>query len=80
MEVQRSALRRRGQRAPPGDAALTSIAHIGVHLRRFTDEPDGSVFEIMVALSMAGILWSRFAASAAGAGCRVPVDRGTGRG
>lgn len=63
-----------------GDTALTSIAHIGVHLWRLADGPDGSVFEIMVARSMVGSFWSWFAASAAEFGCQVSIDRSTGRG
>ena len=63
-----------------GDTALTSIAHIGVHLWRLDDGPDGSVFEIMVARSMVGSFWSWFAASAAEFGCQVSIDRSTGRG
>lgn len=63
-----------------GDTALTSIAHIGVHLWRLVDGPDGSVFEIMVARSMVGSFWSWFAASAAEFGCQVSIDRSTGRG
>lgn len=63
-----------------GDTALTSIAHIGVHLWRLADGPDGSVFEIMVARSMVGSFWSWFAASAAEFGCQVSIDRFTGRG
>lgn len=59
-----------------GDTALTSIAHIGVHLWRLADGPDGSVFEIMVARSMVGSFWSWFAASAAEFGCRVSTGRG----
>lgn len=59
-----------------GDTALTSIAHIGVHLWRLDDGPDGSVFEIMVARSMVGSFWSWFAASAAEFGCRVTTGRG----
>lgn len=59
-----------------GDTALTSIAYIGVHLWRLADEPDGSVFEIMVARSMVGSFWSWFAASAAEFGCRVSTGRG----
>jgi len=58
------------------DVALTSIAHIGVHLWRLTDGPDGSVFEIMVTRSMVGSFWSWFAASAAEFGCRVTTGRG----
>jgi len=63
-----------------GDAALTSIAHIGVHLWRLAHGPDGSVFEIMVARSMVGSFWSWFAASAAEFGCQISIDRSTGRG
>jgi heterotetrameric sarcosine oxidase gamma subunit len=63
-----------------GDTALTSIAHIGVHLWRLADGPDRSVFEIMVARSMVGSFWSWFAASAAEFGCQVSIDRSTGRG
>jgi sarcosine oxidase subunit gamma len=59
-----------------GDTALTSIAHIGVHLWRLDGGPDGSVFEIMVARSMVGSFWSWFAASAAEFGCRVATGRG----
>jgi sarcosine oxidase subunit gamma len=59
-----------------GDTALTSIAHIGVHLWRLADGLDGSVFEIMVARSMVGSFWSWFAASAAEFGCRVATGRG----
>jgi len=54
-----------------GDAALTSVAYVGVHLWRLADGPDGSVFEIMVARSMAGSFWSWVAASAAEFGCHV---------
>lgn len=63
-----------------GAVALTSIAHIGVHLWRLADEPEGSVFEIMVARSMAGSFWSWLAASASEFGCRVSLDHATGRG
>lgn len=59
-----------------GDTGLTSIAHIGVHLWRLDDGPDGPVFEIMVARSMVGSFWSWFAASAAEFGCRVSTGRG----
>ncbi|WP_186420091.1 sarcosine oxidase subunit gamma family protein [Bosea sp. CS1GBMeth4] len=54
-----------------GDAALTSIAHVGVQLWRLPDGPDGPVFEILVARSMAGSFWSWFSASAAEFGCTV---------
>ncbi|MGX1788146.1 sarcosine oxidase subunit gamma [Bosea sp. NPDC055332] len=63
-----------------GDTALTSIAHIGVHLWRLADGPDGSVFEIMVARSMVGSFWSWFAASAAEFGCQISIDHASGRG
>lgn len=57
-----------------GDAALTSVAHIGVHLWRLADGPEASVFEVMVARSMAGSFWSWFSASAAEFGCAVSSD------
>ena len=61
----------------PVDAvALTSIAYIGVHLRRATDGPDGAVFDIMVPRSMAGSFWSWLSASAAEFGCSVTTGRG----
>jgi sarcosine oxidase subunit gamma len=57
---------------------LTSIAYIGVHLRRVDDGPDDeAVFEIMVPRSTAGSFWSWFSASAAELGCIVTL---TGRG
>lgn len=56
---------------PVGAAALTSFAHVGVQFWRTDDGPDGAVFEILVARSMAGSFWSWFAASAAEFGCRV---------
>ncbi len=59
-----------------GDAAATSVAHLGVNLWRLPDEADGPVFEIMVARSFAGSLWSWFVASAAEFGCRVDDGRG----
>ncbi|MGO4667358.1 sarcosine oxidase subunit gamma [Bosea sp. 2RAB26] len=64
---------------PAGAAALTSIAYMGVHLWRITDDPESgdAVFEIMVARSMAGSFWSWLSASAAEYGCRVTA---TGRG
>ncbi|MGX5734266.1 sarcosine oxidase subunit gamma [Bosea thiooxidans] len=54
-----------------GDTAMTSVAHVGVHLWRLPDGPDGAVFEIMATRSMAGSFWSWFAASAAEFGCEV---------
>lgn len=59
-----------------GDAASTSVAHLGVQLWRLPDAAEGPVFEIMVARSLAGSFWSWFAASAAEFGCRVVAGRG----
>lgn len=56
---------------PVGAAASTSFAHVGVQFWRTEDGPDGSVFEILVARSMAGSFWSWLVASAAEYGCRV---------
>ena len=61
---------------PVGATALTSFAQIGVQLWRTEDGPDGAIFEILVARSMAGSFWSWFAASAAEFGCRVTIGRG----
>ena len=66
---------------PVGMAALTSIAHIGVHLWRAQDGPEGAVFEIMVARSFAGSFWSWLSASVAEFGCEVVTNgASTGRG
>lgn len=66
---------------PVGMAALTSIAHIGVHLWRAQDGPEGAVFEIMVARSFAGSFWSWLSTSAAEFGCEVITNEAsTGRG
>ncbi len=65
---------------PVGMAALTSIAHIGVHLWRLPDDSDGAVFEIMVARSMAGSFWSWFSASVAEFGCAVQAGGAAARG
>ncbi|PZN99200.1 MAG: sarcosine oxidase subunit gamma [Hyphomicrobiales bacterium] len=66
---------------PVGMAALTSIAHIGVHLWRAQDGPEGAVFEIMVARSFAGSFWAWLSASVAEFGCDVVADKpSTGRG
>jgi heterotetrameric sarcosine oxidase gamma subunit len=66
---------------PVGMAALTSIAHIGVHLWRAEDGPEGAVFEIMVARSFAGSFWSWLSASVAEFGCEALSDKAsTGRG
>ena len=58
---------------PVGTTALTSFAHIGVQLWRTEDGPEGVVFEILAARSMAGSFWSWFAASVAEFGCRVKI-------
>lgn len=66
---------------PVGMAALTSIAHIGIHLWRAEDGPEGAVFEIMVARSFAGSFWSWLSASAAEFGCEIVTKAAaTGRG
>lgn len=59
-----------------GATALTSFAHIGVQLWRTEDGPDGAVFEIFVARSMAESFWSWLAASAAEFGCHVAIHGG----
>ncbi len=45
---------------PPGAAAMTSIAHMGVHLWRVDEPPcDGdAIFDILIARSMAASFWS----------------------
>ena len=60
---------------PSGAAAITSIAHIGVHLWRVDEPPDDGdgVFDILVARSMAASFWSWASASAAEYGCRVTI-------
>jgi len=56
----------------PVDAtAMTSIAHVGVHLWRATDSAEGAAFEMLVARSMAGSFWSWLSAAAAEFGCTV---------
>lgn len=66
---------------PAGTVALTSIAHMGVHLWRAEDGPEGAVFDIMVARSFAGSFWSWLSASVAEFGCQVSTsDIPTGRG
>lgn len=66
---------------PVRSAALTSIAHIGAHLWRAEDGPEGAVFEIMVARSLAGSFWSWLSASAAEFGCQIGMDKASiGRG
>ncbi|MGY8667857.1 sarcosine oxidase subunit gamma family protein [Bradyrhizobium sp. UFLA05-109] len=61
---------------PVGATALTSVAHVGVQLWRGDDGPEGAVFEILVARSMAGSFWSWFTASAAEFGCQVVIGGG----
>jgi methylglutamate dehydrogenase subunit D len=61
---------------PSGAVAMTSIAHIGVHLWR-VDEPscDGdAVFDILLARSVAASFWSWAKASAAEYGCGVSIS------
>jgi sarcosine oxidase subunit gamma len=52
----------------PGDAALTSIAHIGVHLWQTDDLP---TYDVAVFRSMAGSFWSWLSTSADEYGCEV---------
>lgn len=59
-----------------GDAALTNVAYVGVHLWRLEDTSEGPAFEMMVSRSMAGSFWSWFVASASEFGCRVASGRG----
>lgn len=59
-----------------GAAAVTSIAHIGVHFWRLPDSADGAVFEFAIPRSMAGSFWSWLAASAAEYGYSVISRRG----
>lgn len=58
-----------------GDAALTSIAHIGVHLWQRDDAP---TYDLAVVRSMAASFWSWFAASAAEYGCEFVASDGRG--
>jgi len=62
---------------PPGAAALTSIAHIGIHLWRIDERLDGGdpAFDLLVARSMAASFWSWAAASAAEFGYRFSSSR-----
>lgn len=59
----------------PGDAALTSIEHIGVQMWQLDDEP---TYRIAVARSMIGSFWSWFQASAAEFGLAVNEAKPTG--
>lgn len=58
-----------------GDAAVTSVAHIGVQFWRLPDGPNGAVFEFSVPRSMAGSFWSWLTASAAEYGYAVSSKR-----
>uniref|UniRef100_A0A9E7ZHV3 Sarcosine oxidase subunit gamma n=1 Tax=Bosea sp. NBC_00436 TaxID=2969620 RepID=A0A9E7ZHV3_9HYPH len=58
-----------------GTAASTSIAYLGVTLWRSIDGPEGPVFEIMAARSMAGSFWSWLSASAGEFGYAVTTGR-----
>ena len=57
----------------PGDVALTSIAHVPVHLWRSDDgaTPRSPAFDAVVPRSMVGSFWSWFSASAAEFGCEL---------
>ena len=61
---------------PSGAVAMTSIAHIGVHLWRADKSPRGgdAIFDILVARSMAASFWSWAKASAAEYGCSVTTS------
>lgn len=59
-----------------GDAALTNVAYVGIHLWRLEDTSEGPAFEITVPRSMAGSFWSWFVASASEFGCRAASGRG----
>jgi heterotetrameric sarcosine oxidase gamma subunit len=61
---------------PSGAVAMTSIAHIGVHLWRVDESPCGgdAIFDILVARSMAASFWSWAKASAAEYGCSVTIS------
>jgi heterotetrameric sarcosine oxidase gamma subunit len=61
---------------PPGAAAMTSIAHIGVHLWRLDAHANDrdAVFDILIARSMAASFWSWATASAAEYGCGVRIS------
>jgi methylglutamate dehydrogenase subunit D len=62
---------------PSGAVAMTSVAHINVHLWRVDEQPrDGNaVFDILVPRSMASSFWSWATASAAEYGRRVIISR-----
>lgn len=61
---------------PVGAVALTGIAYMSVCLWRGADGPEGPVFEITIARSMAASFWSWFSTSAAEFGCLVETGRG----
>ena len=55
----------------PGDAALTVIAHIGVHIWQFDAAP---TYDVAVFRSMAASFWSWFEVAAAEFGCDVTTS------
>jgi heterotetrameric sarcosine oxidase gamma subunit len=57
------------RRFGPGDAAVTSIAHMGVQLWQIEDTPS---YDLAVARSMAASFWSWFHVSAAEHGYEIP--------
>ncbi len=59
-----------------GDTALTSVAHVGIHLWRLDDTAEGPAFEIAVSRSMVRSFWSWLVASASEFGGRVAPGRG----
>jgi heterotetrameric sarcosine oxidase gamma subunit len=61
---------------PSGAAAMTSIAHIGVHLWRMDEAlgESGAIFHILVARSMTASFWSWAYTSAAEFGCNVAIS------
>jgi methylglutamate dehydrogenase subunit D len=61
---------------PSGAAAMTSIAHISVHLWRADAQGDGgdAIIDMLVGRSMAASLWSWVNASAAEYGCGVTIS------
>jgi methylglutamate dehydrogenase subunit D len=61
---------------PSGAGAMTSIAHIGVHIWRVDESPSGggAIFDILIARSMAASFWSWAKASAAEYGCSVTTS------
>lgn len=52
----------------PGDAAVTTASHIGVHLWQVTDDP---VYRVLVVRTYFGSFWNWLSVSAAAYGCEV---------